>query len=159
MINEYHQKKTDKIKKLIPVPFVIGGITALVTWLRLEPNNSFLEVWSTFYLIALSIVLPIGLLAIKGINKLISTSLLNQSKHLKEAIFGMLMALTMGSLMTGASLFSQYSFSNIQSFLRQWGHVLTKALPFIVLVGLFIGLVVKPIITNYIKRLKARNVN
>jgi hypothetical protein len=136
------------LKKLIPIPFILGIMTALVTNFRIEEGQSFFQKWGSFYCVALFVVAPIGILVFISINFLIDKYLANQNNHLKGLVFGVLMASIIGSLMTVTSIYVIKSFSTIQDFLGLAKEAVRSALPFIMLIGAFVGGVVKPLVSK-----------
>ncbi len=135
-----------ELKKYIPIPILLVCVTSIVTLVRLEPNETFLERWLPFYIMAILVVLPIALLVLKALNNLIRNKLNTISSWIQNLLFGVIMASTMGSLMTGASLFTQHKFVTFSMFAQQWGDGILNIMPFVLSLGLLIGLVVKPLI-------------
>lgn len=144
--NTVLRDKIQGLKKFIPIPIVIACVTSIITWVKLESHQSFLELWLPFYTMVICVVLPLAILIMKGIQYVIDRRLRNQSKRVQSAVFGLLMASIMGTLMTGTALFTQNTFISFTVFTQQWGQGVLKASPFILTVGLLIGLVIKPLI-------------
>lgn len=140
------KSKGVELKKYIPVPILLACVTSIVTMVRLEPNETFLERWLPFYIMAILVVLPIALLVLKGLNSFIKNKLNTISSWIQNLFFGVIMAFTLGGLMTGASLFTQNKFVSFLIFAQQWGDGILNITPFVLSLGLLIGLIVKPLI-------------
>ena len=137
-----------KLKKLIPLPFILAFMTALVTYIRIEETQSFFNNWLLFYTAALLFVVPIGILTFMFINSFINKYLSKQNKYIQGVFFGVFMASIIGSLMTITSIYVIKTFSTTTEFLTLTKNTLQAAFPFMLLAGTFIGGIIKPILTK-----------
>ena len=136
-----------RLRKLMPIPLILGIVTALLTYFRMSSNQSFISQWLPFYGLALFIVAPIAMTVISKYNPLVVKHLGDKHIIIQGLSFSIPALGFIGSVMTGVSVLSFHSIESVSQFFSLWQKALIHSLPVIFTISLVVGGVVKPLIS------------
>ncbi|WP_452219400.1 hypothetical protein [Lacinutrix undariae] len=137
-----------KIRKAVLLSVIFGIISSIITYLRLEPDESFIKKWLPFYIIGLLIVAPIAIILFKKINNLIYKYSNIKNMHIKGVLFGLLFSTSLGFLLSTLLALLSNNYTSFPDFFITWKSIIYSFIPRILIIGPIIGGVIKPLVLN-----------
>jgi hypothetical protein len=135
-----------QVKNFIFLPILIGAITSIFTFIKKSPEDSFIAQWLPYYCWALLIVVPVAIAIINRLNEVIEEYLQNHHPIIKGLAFYLPFSAVIGSLVIGIAVVRFTPDFEVSQFYSLWGCELIKSLPIFLIVGLFLGFILKPIL-------------
>lgn len=135
-----------QVKAFVYLPILIGLATSILTLLMKLPENSFISQWLPYYGVALLIVLPLAIRIIDRLNEVIEEYLPAYHLIIKGLAFCLPFAAVFGSLVIGIAVVRFTPDFKVYQFYSLWGRELIKSLPVFLAIGLFAGVIIKPML-------------
>ncbi|MDY8135381.1 hypothetical protein [Aquimarina sp. 2201CG5-10] len=143
-----------KYKIIIFIPVVFGVISLLITYFRLQSNESFIANWLPFYLVGLLIIAPLAFFIFKAIDILLNKHLKIKNIYINGICFGILMSGSVGVLLSTALVVLSNDYTTLSEFIIKWKETVYSFLTRIIILGPLVGGIVKPLIQK--RRIKNR---
>lgn len=128
---------------------ICGSLTGIMSFANRDISESFLFQWASAFIFAGLVALPIGILVMNLVSKLIQKLLSGASELAQKLLTGTIMAVVMESAMAATTTINHLGFSNANQFTTHWSQNFIAALPFGLVIAIFMTLVIKPKLQNF----------
>ena len=133
------------------ITFVGGGLTGVMTYMNVGYGAHFYNDWISSFLLAVTIMAPIGLIMMALANMLVKNLLPNSSELKKNLVISVFMAIIMESLMAFITAANNIGFAEHSEFIAAWLEGLLAALPIGLTIMLTMSVTVKPKLEKFLK--------
>ena len=124
--------------------FMVGSITAIMTFVNLVDSQHFLNVWLNAFVFTFFVLIPTGGCVFIVLSKLINQWCSTWSIVQKSLLQGLLMAVAMESIMAATLTIKSGVYESITHFFVLFFNSLLYALPVGITLSLIMTLVIKP---------------
>lgn len=142
------KQKTPVIQKIVVVlslMIIVGGtLTGIMTYANMGFTATFFSDWLTAFGFTAVIMMPAGILLTIVVGRLINAVIPNAAQSTHNIAVGIVMALSMESVMAATTAANNIGFSNPTIFFDAWFTGYIVALPFGLLMALTMSLTIKP---------------
>ncbi|SFK64178.1 DUF2798 domain-containing protein [Methylophaga sulfidovorans] len=155
VIGQSSSRNRPTYQKVAIIAFIVitisGTLTGIMTFVNGDGNESFLHQWTSAFVFASLIALPIGIIVMSLVSQLIHALLSSATDHFKNLIIGIVMALLMESAMAASTAVSQVGLSNLNQLTAEWSQNFIAAIPVGLVIAILMTLVVKPKLQAFMK--------
>ncbi|WP_239502535.1 DUF2798 domain-containing protein [Vibrio astriarenae] len=128
-----------------------GTLTGVMTYMNLGYSDSFFNSWMSAFVTTALVMMPIGVTLMTLITKLLGTLLPNIKESHRNIIVGLIMAVTMESIMAFTTTAKNLGFVDNPDFGNQWATSFFAALPVALTLMVTISMTIKPKIERYLR--------
>lgn len=151
------------LKKFLIIATAISLITFLIsgvmTYVNLGEGQGFIMAWLNAFAHAVVLMVPSGFVLMLFTGKLVELLAPDLPVLAKRLLVGLLMAISMESLIAVSNTLTNVGFQDIQSFLLTWAGSFITALPIGFVISLFMTFIVKPRIDALVASKSSTNSN
>ncbi|MFY0641232.1 MAG: DUF2798 domain-containing protein [Bermanella sp.] len=134
-----------KVLVVLSLMVAIGGsLTGIMTYANTGFTATFLSDWFTAFAFTALIMIPAGILLTLVLGRFINAVIPGATKTAHNIIVGVLMALSMESVMAASTTANNIGFSNLSIFFDAWFTSYIVTLPFGLIIGITMSLTIKP---------------
>ena len=124
---------------------LVGGtLTGIMTYMNVGLTDTFIADWLLSFALAVFVMMPIGFGLMALIGKLVQLGLPNSKKVVQQLATGVLMALSMESLLATSTTASAIGLVDRAAFVSAWQQAFLAALPFGLCMAVVMSLFLKP---------------